>query len=175
MMWFRSSLALFPGHVGVGKCGLVSTVCLVSTVHTCMNSSIVFIYREIIQLLSWMYAEGCKDSVVSVKKHPCDNTALFDCISATNDDTTIDNTILRFISDGIRYPMISWGNSRMHKWQIPGHFSLLLYGLRMKLEVLDLKCEDRSRTSSFIPRAVHRFTYRLFQTLIETNCVVIQL
>jgi len=88
-----------------------------------------------------MYAEGCKDSVVSVKEHPCDNTTIFDCISATNDNATIDNTILRFVSDGIRYFMISWGNSRMHKWKIPVHFSVLLYGLGMKLEVLDLKCE----------------------------------
>jgi len=48
-----------------------------------------------------MYAEGCKDSVVSVKKkHPCDNTAIFDCISATNDNATIDNTILQFVNDG---------------------------------------------------------------------------
>jgi len=48
-----------------------------------------------------MYAEGCKDSVVSVKEHPCDNTAIFDCISATNDNATIDTTILRFVRDGI--------------------------------------------------------------------------
>ena len=52
-----------------------------------------------------MYAEGCKDSAVSVKKHPCDNTAIFDCMSATNDNATIENTILRFVNDGTVEPL----------------------------------------------------------------------
>lgn len=72
--------------------------------------------------------------------------------------------------------MISWGNSHMHKWQIPGHYSLLLYGLGMKLEVLDLKCEDHAGPgllASFPGQ--YTDSHRLFQTLIETNCVVIQL